>query len=155
VTGTKPNAPIACADVAWEANQSDGSLISRRRALTNAAGGAPASVGFVLEELSPGMTTSLAHWHTREEEHVFILSGALTARIGPARHLMRAGDYVRFPAGVAEEHTLFNHTDAVCRYILVGTRDADDICYYPEAGQMKVAATGRIYPLDAGRDGWE
>ena len=155
MTGTGANTPIACADVPWEANRSDGALISRRRALTEASHGPPASVGVVLEELSPGMKTSLAHWHTREEEHVFILSGTLTAQIGQARHIMRAGDYVRFPAGAEEAHTLFNHTDAVCRYILVGTRDGDDICYYPDAGLMKLARTGQIYPLDAGRDGWD
>jgi uncharacterized cupin superfamily protein len=58
---------------------------------------------------------------------------------------MKAGDYVRFPAGSPHEHCLFNHTTEVCRYIIIGGNDPDDVCVYPDSGKLFVTAIGERY----------
>ena len=93
----------------------------RRRSATNY------HVGVAIEELPPGMQSSPAHYHIFEEEHVYILEGALTVRIGAATHEMKAGDYVCFPAGQKAGHCLINNSGAACRYVIVGERNPNEV----------------------------
>jgi uncharacterized cupin superfamily protein len=146
--------PIHRDQVAWENNEREGELASRWKHLAKASMGAPYQIGFVVEELMPGHSSSVAHWHTREEEHVYVVEGALTVRIGQHRHVMVAGSYVRFPAGEPQEHTLHNHTEAPCRYILVGHRDPDDLCFYPGFNRVKITRTGEMFDRSDAKDGW-
>jgi uncharacterized cupin superfamily protein len=139
-TSPKPNArinrPINRNDVPWEAYEQDGVVRSQWKHLTKAAGGPPYKVGFAIEILMPGQKSAAAHWHTLEEEHVYIIEGTLTVRVGEARHIMIAGDYIRFPAGEPTEHVLFNHGQEPCKYIIVGEKNEHDICYYPDSNKV-------------------
>jgi uncharacterized cupin superfamily protein len=149
-----PITPIHRDEVRWETNLRDRQTALRWKHLAGASPGKPYQIGFVIEELMPGHKSSVAHWHTREEEHVYVVEGALTVRIGQHNHVMVAGSYVRFPADTPQEHTLFNHTQAPCRYILVGTRDRDDICYYPDINRLKIQATGEMFDRSDARPDW-
>src|SRR3546814_13819317 len=66
----------------------------RSRHLSLAALGEAYHVGVAVEELAPGMQSSPAHWHVFEEEHLYVLEGSLTVRIGAGSYAMTAGDYV-------------------------------------------------------------
>ena len=147
--------PIRAADVAPTAFSHGDRFAMRFRHLAEACGAQPYKIGVALEELPAGKQTCPAHYHTIEEEHVFVLSGALTVRIGKERYVMQAGDYVRFPAGATDEHCLFNHTDAVCSYLIIGDRSTDDVCVYPDSGKIMVRATGEIYDKTETRDYWD
>ena len=125
------------------------------RLISTATGPQPYKIGVAVEELPPGKQTCPAHYHLREEEHVYVLSGELTVRIGGERHIMGAGDYVRFPAGASDEHCLFNHTDAACTYLIIGDRDPDDVCVYPDSAKVSVRATGVIYDAGAPKEYWD
>ncbi len=103
---SRPPRPIASKSVAWEEFSRGTRFAVRYRRLTMAAMGEDYHVGVAMEELPPGKQSSPAHYHIFEEEHVYILEGALTARIGAASYLMKAGDYVCFPAGRKEGHCL-------------------------------------------------
>jgi uncharacterized cupin superfamily protein len=117
--------------------------------------GGAGHVGFILEELAPGVQTNQRHYHLLEEEHVFILDGEVTLLLGEARYTMKAGDYVCFPAGQAAGHALLNETDAVCRYILVGERNPHDVCVYPDTGRVGVKLMKQGYRMAAAMDYWE
>jgi hypothetical protein len=69
-------------------------------------------VGVGIEELPPGNQSSPAHYHIFEKEHVYILEGALTVRIGTETYEMKAGDYVCFLAGQKAGHRLINNSGA-------------------------------------------
>src|SRR5262245_50063078 len=122
-----PKKPISSADVAWEVwNQIPRNSI-RYRHLTSAAIGDNYHVGVAVEELAPGKRTSPAHYHIFEEEHLYVLEGSVTARIGIGSHEMKAGDYICFPAGQAAGHTLINNSNAVCRYLIVGENNPKEV----------------------------
>src|SRR5262245_7033024 len=104
----------------------------RWRHLTIAAAGEDYHVGVAIEELPPSKQSAPAHWHVFEEEHVYILEGELTVRIGAEAYPMRAGDYVCFPAGQRAGHCLLNDGDSPCRYVIVGEHNPNEIAVYTD-----------------------
>ncbi len=149
-----PAQPIHTGDVAWTEFHHGDHFAIRYRHLSEATGPQPYKIGVSIEELAPGKQNNPAHYHLREEEHVLVLDGALTARIGAARHVMVAGDYVRFPAGAADGHCLYNHTNVVCRYLVIGDRDPSDVVVYPDSGKVLVRALRTMLDHTATRDYW-
>jgi uncharacterized cupin superfamily protein len=152
-----PPKPIASGDVPWTEWSEVPRFGLRYRHLTRAAVGADYHVGVVIEELAPGRQSAPAHYHLFEEEHVYILEGALTARIGVGRHPMRAGDYVCFPAGQKAGHCLVNNSGATCRYVIAGERNPNEVAVYTDSQKVLVRALGRraIFDLAARRGYWE
>jgi uncharacterized cupin superfamily protein len=51
-------------------------------------------------EVSPGRTAWPYHYHTANEEAIYILHGAGTLRVGNVRSTVTAGDYIALPAGM-------------------------------------------------------
>jgi uncharacterized cupin superfamily protein len=129
----------------------------RYRHLSRAARGDDYRIGVAIEELPPGMQTAPAHYHCREEEHLFILEGSLTLRLGAASHPMRAGDYACFPAGQKAGHCLVNTGTAPCRYVIVGENDPQDVVVYTDSNKVLVRALGprALLDLAALRNYWD
>lgn len=88
--------------------------------------------GVNMTELDPGAASSLRHWHTAEDEFVYIVEGAPTLVTDDGEQVLRAGMCACFPAGSGDGHRLENRTDAVVRYIEVGNRSAADQVHYPD-----------------------
>jgi uncharacterized cupin superfamily protein len=112
-------------------------------------------VGVQLEELPPGKSSAPAHYHLREEEHLLVLEGSCTLRLGEERLLLRAGDYACFPAGQKAGHCLVNEGSAVCRLLVVGERSPDEVAVYTDSGKVMVRALGEIYDRQATRAYWD
>ncbi len=140
-----PTKPIATEDMSWTELMDLTNFQLRFRHLSKSMGPQPYKIGVAIEELLPGNQNNPAHYHLREEEHVLILSGELTVRIGKEFHVMTAGDYVRFPAGSPFEHCLYNHTTDVCRYIIIGDDCPDDVCVYPDSNKVGITALGERF----------
>jgi uncharacterized cupin superfamily protein len=134
--------PIASLDVPWEDWSEVPRFGVRYRHLTVAAVGEDYHVGVAIEELAPGKQSSPAHYHIHEEEHVFILEGALTVRIGAETYDMTAGDYVCFPAGQRAGHCLINNSGATCRYVIVGERNPNEVVVYTDSNKVLLRALG-------------
>jgi uncharacterized cupin superfamily protein len=148
--------PIRTADIPWEELDDVPRFKTRYRHLTRAALGEDYRIGVAIEELPPGMRSAPAHYHIFEEEHVFILEGSLTARIGAEAFAMTAGDYVCFPAGHRAAHNLVNEGDHTCRYVVVGEKNPDEIVVFPDSNKVLVRALDRvILDLAARRDYWD
>jgi uncharacterized cupin superfamily protein len=149
--------PISSRDVAWTELSEVPRFGLRYRHLSLAALGVDYRVGVAIEELPPGKQSSPAHYHIFEEEHVYILEGALTARIGADRYDMKAGDYVCFPAGQKAGHCLVNDSGAACRYVIVGERNPNEVSVYTDSDKVLVRALGRraIFDLAARRGYWD
>jgi uncharacterized cupin superfamily protein len=107
-------------------------------------------VGVGVEELPPGRQCAPAHFHIFEEEHIYILEGVLTVRIGTASYHMKPGDYVCFPAGQKVGHCLINESDAPCRYVMIGERNPNEVAVYTHSNKVLVRALGWRAILDLG-----
>jgi uncharacterized cupin superfamily protein len=155
--GTAPPKLFSSLDVAWTEWSEAPRFALRYRHLSRAAMGDDYRVGVAIEELAPGKQSSPAHHHIFEEEHVYILEGALTVRIGADTYAMKAGDYVCFPAGQKAGHCLVNDSGAICRYVIVGERNPNEVVVYTDSGKVLVRALGRraIFDLAATRGYWD
>ena len=149
-----PTLPFAIDDVPWEEWSEGVRFGGRVKPIGSRAGGS--QIGVLIEELPPHRQSVPLHWHTHEEEHMWFLEGRATLRLGAERHAVIAGDYVCFPAGRPLGHCVVNDSDAPCRYLVIGQRVPDDVCFYPDSGKVMVRAGGRMI-LDAGavRDYWD
>src|SRR5258708_22612437 len=59
-------------------------------------------IGVNLTTLSPGKESSMCHWHTHEDEFVYVLEGELVLRCGPREQLLTAGMCAGFAAGAPQ-----------------------------------------------------
>jgi uncharacterized cupin superfamily protein len=152
-----PPKPISSLDVPWTAWADVPRFAIRYRHLTLASVGEGYRVGVAIEELAPGKQSSPAHYHIFEEEHVYILEGALSVRIGADTHHMKAGDYVCFPAGQKAGHCLINNSGATCRYVIVGENNPNEVSVYTDTNKVLVRALGRrtIFDMAARRGYWD
>jgi len=83
--------------------------------------------------LEPGSYSSLRHWHEGEDEFLFVLSGEITLIDDHGEHLLAAGDYVGFPAGMANAHHLVNRSSGPTTALVVGTRKQGlETIHYPD-----------------------
>lgn len=103
--------------------------------------------------LPPGAWSSQRHWHSHEDEFVYVLAGEVTLVDDDGAHLLRAGECAAFPAGEKNGHHLQNRSTTDAIFIEVGSRfqDADatdypdiDMRYDPKAGYVR--RDGSRYP---------
>lgn len=152
---TAPLKPIAAQDIPWTAWSDVPRFAIRYRHLTRAVLGDEYRIGVAIEELGPGKQSSPAHYHIFEEEHLYILDGSATLRLGAERYAMKPGDYACFPAGQRAGHCLVNESDALCRYVVVGEKNPNEVAVYTDSNKVLVRALGRtILDLGAQRNYW-
>lgn len=123
------------------------------RCLSAFGGGAQITV--CTELLAPGKQANQAHYHLLEEEHVLILDGSLTLRLGDKSFELSPGQYVCFPAGQKVGHALVNHTSAPCRYLVIGNPQPHDVVVFTDSGRVSVKLTGESYRQDATMRYWD
>lgn len=105
--------------------------MNRIRQCLGEAGGLT-QFGVNLLQLQPGAWSSQRHWHSAEDEFVYVLSGEVTLITDKGEEILRAGDCAGFSKDVADGHHLINKSDAVAVCLEVGTRSDDDFCRYPD-----------------------
>lgn len=113
-----------------------------RKALGDAGG--LSDFGVNLLRLPPGAWSSQRHWHSREDEFVWVLEGEVVLITDAGEETLRAGDCAAFPSGKADGHHLVNNgsKDALC--LEVGTRSSDDVCTYSDI-DMRIDGRDGVY----------
>lgn len=116
-------------------------------------------------ELDPGKTAWPFHYHSANEEALFVLTGEAMLRLGRRQLSVRAGDYVALPVGPDDAHQLTNTGSEVVRYLVISTMTVPDVCVYPDAGKVGVVGALRdddgqarrvvTFPLGAEVGYWE
>ncbi|MBV8757972.1 MAG: cupin domain-containing protein [Deltaproteobacteria bacterium] len=104
--------------------------------------------GVNLLELPPGAWSSQRHWHSDEDELVYVLAGEVTLVTNDGEHVLRAGDCAAFPKGDANGHQLINRSASVARVIEVGGRSEVDVCRYPDIDLEIDARVGQFTHRD-------
>jgi uncharacterized cupin superfamily protein len=103
-----------------------------RRVLGDAAG--LAQFGVNLTRLPPGTWSSQRHWHTVEDEFVFVVEGTVVLVTEAGEEILNAGDCAGFKAGVADGHHLQNRSNRDALILEIGTRRPDeDEAFYPDS----------------------
>ena len=88
--------------------------------------------GVNLTTLPPKSRSALRHWHIKQDEFIYVLSGELTLITDEGKSILQAGQAAGFPAGVANGHCLYNHSDEVSTYLEIGDRILNDEVNYPD-----------------------
>ena len=107
--------------------------------------------GVNLLRLPPGAWSSQRHWHTGEDEFVYVLSGEVVLVTDGGEEVLRAGDAAGFPAGDANGHCLQNRSDHDTQILEIGTRVPGDAADYPDIDM--VAPAGGKPAIYTHRDG--
>jgi uncharacterized cupin superfamily protein len=100
-----------------------------KRALGDATG--ITRYGVNLVRLPPGCASAQRHWHTLEEEFIYILEGEVQLVTEAGAQTLKSGMGAGFPAGKADGHHLVNRSDRDVLYLEVGDRREGDQVEYP------------------------
>jgi uncharacterized cupin superfamily protein len=118
-----------------------------RKKLGDAAG--LTQFGVNLLELEPGAWSAQRHWHTAEDEFVYVLEGEVVLKTDAGEEVLRAGDCAGFRAGDADGHCLVNRTDRVVKVLEVGGRRPEaDAVDYPDIDLMIPEGTRKYFHKD-------
>jgi len=104
--------------------------------------------GINLMRLPPGGWSSQRHWHSHEDEFVYVLEGELTLIEDGGETILRAGDCAAFAKNSGDGHHMINRSAAVAVYLEVGSRSADDVITCSDIDMMSPSLVGRFLHKD-------
>jgi uncharacterized cupin superfamily protein len=104
--------------------------------------------GVNLMTLPPERWSSQRHWHSHEDEFVYVLEGELTLVEDSGESVLRPGDCAAFPKGTGNGHHLRNLGATVAVYLEVGSRHADDLTTCSDIDMMSHNKDGRFVHKD-------
>lgn len=108
----------------------------RRKELSSAVGSD--RLGCSLYELPPESRSWPYHYHTANEEALYVLSGSGQIKREGGLEPLQSGDFVTFPADERGGHRILNDGDGTLRYLMVSTMTEPDVTIYPETGRFGV-----------------
>lgn len=120
-----------------------------RQKLGDAAG--LTQFGVNLLTLPPGAWSAQRHYHSHEDELVYVLEGEVTLVTDRGSETLRAGDAAGFKAGEPNGHCLKNLSSAPARVLEIGSRVAGDSAEYPDIDL--VAPAGGVPAVYTHKDG--
>jgi uncharacterized cupin superfamily protein len=100
------------------------SPLSRSQGLT--------AFGVNLCTIPPGAWSSQRHWHSHEDEFIWVVEGELTLVTDSGEEILRPGDCAAFKAGEPDGHHLINKTALPAKVLEIGNSDARDRCVYSD-----------------------
>jgi uncharacterized cupin superfamily protein len=98
--------------------------------------------GVNLLRLPPGAWSSQRHWHTGEDEFVYVVSGAVVLVTDAGEEELRAGDAAGFKANDGDGHCLQNRSGQDAVVLEIGSRAATNIAYYSDIDMMVTPGVG-------------
>jgi uncharacterized cupin superfamily protein len=85
------------------------------------------------------------HCHAAEEELFVVLEGSGTVTLGEESTKVRRGSVVSRPAGTRIAHS-FQAGDEGLAYLAYGTREPNDVVYYPRTDEIRFRGVGVTLP---------
>lgn len=99
--------------------------------------------GVNLVRIEPGAQSSARHWHSEQDEFVYILEGEATLLTDEGETTLSAGMAAGFPAGNPNGHTLANQTDSDVLALEVGNRPRAEDVTYPDIDMANAVRDGK------------
>jgi uncharacterized cupin superfamily protein len=109
--------------------------------------------GVNLLRLEPGSWSSQRHWHSHEDEFVYVLHGTVVLVENRGEVILQAGECAGFKAGSEDGHCLQNRSGEPVELLVVGSRVPGDHGEYPDidlaftADDRFVHKDGTPYPI--------
>ena len=125
----------------------NGPCAERTRRRLGDAGGLQ-DFGVNLMTLPPGGWSSQRHWHSDEDEFVYVLEGELTLVEDKTEAVLVAGECAAFPKGTGNGHHLQNRSSALAVYLEVGSRNPNDLTTCSDIDMMSSNIDGRFTRKD-------
>ena len=92
--------------------------------------------GVNLLHLPPGAWSSQRHWHTQEDEFVYVLSGEVVLITDQGEETLHPGDCAAFPKNRPDGHHFVNRSASPVLCLEIGTRMADDRGVYSDVDML-------------------
>ncbi len=141
----RPSSIVATVDVPQVERGNGGDVLRLARDLGRAAGSARTGLRHVT--VPAGKLGAPPHCHSAEEEIFVVLGGDGARLLGAEEHPVRAGSVVARPAASRVAHGL-RAGDGGLVYLAYGTREPNDIAYYPRSGKVYLRGVGVIARLE-------
>lgn len=123
-------------ELEWQ--RTDHDPFAFRRKQLGAAGGGD-DLGCSLYEVPPDKRAWPRHYHSANEEALYILDGAGELRgPGDERRPIEPGTYVSLPAGPEGTHAVENTGSEPLRYLALSTMGEPDVLVYPDSEKIGV-----------------
>lgn len=95
-------------------------------------------LGVNLVTLGPGGQSALRHWHTLEDEFVYVLDGEVVLVCNGGEQVLTAGMCAGYAAGKRDAHHFVNRSQRPAKYLEIGNRIEGDNGFYPDDDLMWV-----------------
>jgi uncharacterized cupin superfamily protein len=125
----------------------DAPMAGRIRQRLGDAGGLK-DFGVNLMRLPPGNWSSQRHWHSHEDELVYVLEGELVLVEDGGETILRAGDCAAFAKNTGDGHHMINRSDATAVYLEIGSRQPEDLTTCSDIDIKSANADGRFTHKD-------
>lgn len=127
--------------------QFSGECQSRTRMKVGNIGGL-SDFGVNLTVLPPLCWSSQRHWHTHEDELIYIIEGEVILVEDEGETNLKAGDFASFPKNSGNGHHLKNTSDNAVIYLEIGSRNRDDITYCSDIDLKSANLDGKFVKYD-------
>ena len=101
--------------------------------------------GVNLVTLGPGGQSALRHWHTLEDEFVYVLSGEVVLVTNDGEQTLTPGMCAGYPGGRKDGHHFLNRSTAPATYLEIGDRTEGDNAFYPDDDLMWVEDENGVF----------
>jgi uncharacterized cupin superfamily protein len=120
---------------------------ARQRQRLGDAGGLR-DFGVNLTRLPPGNWSAQRHWHSEEDEFVFVLEGEVVLVEDEGETQLKAGDCAAFPKNSGNGHHLINRGEEVAVYLEIGSRSPTDLITCSDVDMISPSTDGRFLHKD-------
>lgn len=117
-------------------------VVGRHRSRLSPALGLNA-FGVNIVRIEPGAQSSARHWHSEQDEFVYILEGEAILITDEGETTLAAGMAAGFPAGNPNGHTLANRSESDVLAMEVGNRPRVEDVTYPDIDMANAVRDGK------------
>lgn len=97
-------------------------------------------IGSSYVEIPPNKQAFPNHYHTANEEAVFVIEGQGQVRIGNEELNILTGDYISFPVGPEHSHSIRNNSTGTLKLLCISTLIPVEIVGYPDSNKTAAFA---------------
>ena len=121
-------------------------VVGRSRQRVGKAAGLK-NFGVNLTTLAPGSQSALRHWHSAQDEFIYVVAGDLVLVTDAGEQTLQPGDMAGFAAGKANGHHLINRSNSPATYLEIGDKSTPDRAEYPDQDLVcvPIAKEGRRF----------